>query len=191
MSATTESRRFFLALVPPAALADDIVALQQQFAATYQSRKALNSPPHITLQPPFLWPLAEQSVLVTTLQDFAQARSPVPVELDGFGAFPPRVIFLHPPPTPPLLALQRELQATCTQSLAIAPDPRPFRPHLTVAFRDLKPAAFRQAWPRFAEREFRAEFLARELTLLCHDGQRWQIARQFSLARDGDESAGR
>jgi len=181
---STSSPRYFIALLPPAPLAAAIVALQQQMAAEYQSRKALNSPPHLTLQPPFTRPAAEQEQLAAALAAFARGRSPFPVQLDGFGAFPPRVIFLQPRPCPALLELQRDLQAYCAQIWALPVERRPFRPHVTVAFRDLTPAAFRRAWSRWAEQPFAAEFLATALALLRHDGQRWQVATQLPLGSD-------
>lgn len=181
---STSSPRYFIALLPPAPLAAAIVARQQQMADLYQSRKALNSPPHLTLQPPFTRPAAEQESLVVSLAAFARGRSPFPVQLDGFGAFPPRVIFLQPLPSLALLELHRDLQAHCAQTWDLPPSPRPFRPHITLAFRDLTPTAFQRAWSDLAERPLTAEWLATALALLRHDGQRWQVAAQLPLGSD-------
>jgi len=59
---------------------------------------------------------------------------------------------------------------------------RRFAPHMTVAFRDFKPATFRRAWPEFKERAFFGEFLAKNLTLLKHDGQKWQVFSEFPFS---------
>jgi 2'-5' RNA ligase len=67
------------------------------------------------------------------------------------------------------------------QEEATAPA-RPFVPHMTVAFRDLQPAQFRAAWPQFKARLFQGSFLASALTLLLHDGKRWQVFAEFSLS---------
>jgi 2'-5' RNA ligase len=59
---------------------------------------------------------------------------------------------------------------------------RPFVPHMTVAFRDLTKDNFQRAWLEFAGRSLDFEFTASALTLLIHDGSRWNISHQFPLS---------
>jgi len=183
-TSTSSQSRFFIALLPPPAVRDHATRVKAYFRDRYHSKAALRSPPHITLQPPFKWPDAERDRLYSALSDFAPQRSPVPVTLSGFGAFPPRVIFLAVEHTPDLMALQQDLSRHLAKTLEVV-DPkahsRPFRPHLTVAFRDLKPAAFRRAWPEFEHRDARFDFTVRELTLLVHTEQAWEVHQTFSL----------
>lgn len=66
----------------------------------------------------------------------------------------------------------------------VSPSPEsawPFTPHVTVGFRDLTPAAFHQAWAEFEHRSFSADFEVPTLTLLRHDGQKWQIFSELPL----------
>jgi 2'-5' RNA ligase len=184
--------RLFIAVVPPAEMQDYAHQVQQLFAEHYGSHAAQRSPPHITLQAPFQWEVDQLDRLAQGLQTFGQQQSPVPVTLSGFGAFPPRVIFIHVLSTPELLALQASLATHCQQHLGIE-DPRqsqrPFRPHLTVAFRDLTRSNFRTAWPEFATRKLELQgapirqycFQAQRFSLLWHDGQRWNVWREFPL----------
>ncbi|MEM0979434.1 MAG: hypothetical protein AAGH78_04080 [Cyanobacteria bacterium P01_H01_bin.58] len=58
---------------------------------------------------------------------------------------------------------------------------RPFCPHLTVAFRDLKPGAFHQAWPEFELRQVAFSFAVPAITLLIHTGQRWVSHAQLPM----------
>ena len=174
--------RFFIGLLPPPDVQAEATALKQFFWDTYQSRAALKSPPHITLQPPFQWPLQQIDRLQTTLVEFARQQPAVPVQLSGFGAFPPRVIYINVGREGTLMALQPALAEHLATALAIIDSRsqnRPFAPHLTVAFRDLKPAAFRKAWPEFEHRPFTTHFVVPALTLFRHDGQRWQIFSNF------------
>jgi 2'-5' RNA ligase len=176
--------RFFIALVPPEPIQAYARTVQQDFWERYRSRKALNSPPHITLQPPFNWPETNIEPLLTSLKEFSQAWAEVAISLNGFAAFPPRVIYLDVVKSPELMALQTALMTFLETHLKIV-DPhsrhRPFKPHLTVAFRDLKPAAFRKAWPEFQDQSVELAFIAQALTLLRHNGQRWEIYRQFDF----------
>ena len=179
--------RFFVALLPPQEIQDYANEIKQYFAENYNSRGALKSPPHITLQPPFEWQLDEASVLDECLKTFADAHKPVPITLNGFGAFVPRVIYINVYKTPELLTLQKEVMAYIEASLGIvnpSSKSRPFAPHMTVAFRDLTRQNFRSAWPDFQHRQLEFQFIASELTLLIHDGSRWNVRASFSFLCD-------
>jgi len=185
LSLDKSRHRFFIALLPPQAIQDYAQEIQQHFAQTYDSRGALKSPPHITLQPPFEWQLDQLPVLGKCLSAFAETRTPVPITLEGFGAFAPRVIYINVLKTAELLTLQTDLMAHLEASLGIVHQVsrnRPFAPHLTVAFRDLTRQNFRKSWPEFEQRELNFEFTARELTLLIHDGRRWNVSELFPFA---------
>ena len=174
--------RFFLALLPPPQVQAYATELKEYFRDRYSSKAALSSPPHITLQPPFEWPDDECDRLQTTLANFSLQQVSIPIELFRFGSFPPRVIYIAVKSTPELMTLQMHLNQYLKESLDIIhpqSHTRPFCPHLTVAFRDLKTAAFRQAWLEFEQREVQFSFLAHELTLLIHTGSCWEAHTTF------------
>jgi len=174
--------RFFIALLPPLNIQDYANEIKEYFAQNHNSRSAQKSPPHITLQAPFEWQIDTVPILEQALANFADTQMPVPITLNGFGAFPPRVIYINVLKTPELLALQQDLMAYCEASLDII-DPvsktRPYAPHLTVAFRDLSKQNFRAAWHEFHNRQVEYEFIASQLTLLIHDGKRWKVRAEF------------
>jgi 2'-5' RNA ligase len=176
------TRRFFIALLPTPEIQVYADEIKQYFSDRYHSRAAQKSPPHITLQPPFEWPTADLPQLEQQLNTFARSQLPFSVTLQGFAAFPPRVIYINVLKTPELLILHQSLLTDLENTLGIA-DPksktRPFTPHLTVAFRDLTRQNFKLAWPEFEPRSLQLEWLASSLTLLIHDNQRWNIYREF------------
>ncbi|HLO89244.1 MAG TPA: 2'-5' RNA ligase family protein, partial [Nostocaceae cyanobacterium] len=164
---------YFIALLPPQAIQEQINEIKQHFADKYASRTALKSPPHITLQPPFEWEDGEISFVETCLKTFVPQQQPLPITLNGFAAFPPRVIYINVVKTPEILTLQANLKADLETNLEIVDKSaknRPYSPHLTVAFRDLTKQNFRAAWPEFEHRQLYFEFTATHLTLLQHDG---------------------
>lgn len=177
-------RLFFIALLPPQEIQDHVTEIKQYFAKHYNSRHALKSPPHVTLQPPFEWPPERLEVLRECLRDFAGEphRFSIPITLSGFGAFPPRVIYINVLKTPELLLVQKDLMARLEDNLGIV-DPvskrRPFAPHTTVAFKDLSKENFRKGWEEFKGRSLHFEFTAPQLTLLMHNGGRWEINSEF------------
>lgn len=176
------TQRFFIALLPPPSVGQLAEGIKQRFAEVYQSRAAQKSPAHITLQPPFDWLTADLPRLTQHLEDFARSQPPIPLVLDGFGAFKPRVIFIKVKTTPELLSLQENLTKFLESALGIvdkASKNRLFTPHITLAYRDLTKPNFSQAWSEFASQPFAFEFTVSQLTLLMHDGQRWQISQEW------------
>lgn len=174
--------RFFIALLPPPEVQAYATKIKEYFRDRYNSQAALRSPPHITLQAPFEWPMQDYTQLATTLANFRPKHVPIPIELSGFGAFPPRVIYLAVEHTAELMVLQADLSQYLAETLDIIDlqsRTRPFRPHLTVAFRDLKPATFRRAWPEFESRDIKFSGSVHELTLLIHTGKRWETHLNF------------
>lgn len=177
-------QRFFIALLPPQEIQDEVIEVKQYFTEHYASRHAHKSPPHITLQPPFEWPSGEILQLERGLEEFAQKWRRVPIVLDNFAAFPPRVIYINVLKSPELLTLQQQLMTYLEGTLGIV-DPvsktRPFVPHMTVAFRDLTRQNFAIAWSEFQDKSLHFEFVSNRLTLLIHTGDRWTVASEFPL----------
>ena len=181
--------RFFIALLPPSEIQDTANAIKQYFSVRYHSRAAQKSPPHITLQPPFTWPAATVGSLQTALAAFATQHGATPITLSGFGAFPPGVIYINVLKTPELMLLQQLLTDYMEAELNIVDrrsQHRPYAPHLTVAFRDLKPSAFKKAWPEFEARSLQFQFRAEQLTLLIHTGRRWIVSQSLPFGRMTD-----
>ncbi|MHC5612990.1 MAG: 2'-5' RNA ligase family protein [Nostoc sp.] len=176
--------RFFVALLPPQDIQDYANQIKQDFAERYASSGALKSPPHITLQPPFEWPDANLPLLEASLKEFASGQQPVVIKLRGFDAFVPRVIYINVVISQELLTLQADLMAYTEGNLGIVDKvskTRPFAPHITVAFRDLTKQNFKAAWPEFKKRQLDFDFNADKLTLLLHDGNRWNIKSEFGF----------
>lgn len=175
--------RFFIALLPPQAIQEYANATIQELGDRFQMRTA-HAPPHVTLQAPFVWSRSRLPELDRVLTQFAAAHSAIPVALSGFGSFAPRVLYINVLKTAELLALQADLSQVLKTTLAIV-DPkatqRSFAPHLTVASRNVTRQTFRQAWHELQSREVSFDFVGDRLTLLIHDGRRWQIHQHYPL----------
>ncbi|MBM0742116.1 2'-5' RNA ligase family protein [Phormidium sp. CLA17] len=178
-------QRFFVALVPPPEIQAIVDDIKRQFAEEYASQAAQKSPPHITLQPPFAWMPQELPKVEEQLAKFSMQQTPFEVELNGFAAFPPRVIYVDVVKPAALLNLQTSLMADLEATLEIvheASKRRSFTPHMTVASQDLTPPNFNAAWQSFQERSLQIKFLASSLSLLIHDEQ-WHIHKTFPLSK--------
>ncbi len=178
----TSKKRFFIALIPPEDVQKEAIKIKEYFKQNYNSKAALKSPPHVTLQPPFEWDIEDLPKLIQQLHNFSESQQPFSMTLSGFSAFKPRVIYIDVVKTPELLSIQKQLMSNLESSLNIVHQVyknRPFSPHLTVAFRDLTKKNFYQAWPEFEDKEIHFNFTMNKVTLLIHNGRKWEIYQEF------------
>ena len=85
---------YFIAIIPDAFFCEEVVSIKKYIRDTYGSGHALRSPAHITLHMPFKWRDDRLGTLNRTLKDFSAGRQRFSVELEDFGSFSKRVIFI-------------------------------------------------------------------------------------------------
>ncbi len=131
-----ESHRAFIALPLPQALIAEITRVQQALALSFpELRWSRPETLHLTLR--FLGNLTEESLdcVAKTVLSVGLSTAAFSVKISDLGAFPggqhPRVFILALAPCPALTDLHRRLEAQL-ETLGLPPDPRPFRPHLTL-----------------------------------------------------------
>ena len=169
---------YFIAVVPPSKIQDEITQLKNEVADKFGSRHALNAPAHITLHMPFRWKEAKLEVLTEMLADLNSEIEPFVISLSGFDFFEPRVLFVDVVENPKLFDLQKRVQYSCRLRLGkVNANYRDqvFHPHVTIGFRDLKKAKFYEARDFFLNRKFESEFEVNEVSLLKHDGAKWNV----------------
>ncbi|NJL20979.1 MAG: 2'-5' RNA ligase family protein [Leptolyngbyaceae cyanobacterium SM1_3_5] len=176
-------KRYFVALLLPETLEAYAIETIELLRDRYGTGTA-NAPPHITLAPPFHWSPEAVDRLEAQLQTFGQAEAPVDVQIAGFAAFAPRVLYLNVVRSPDLLALQAGLTIALESGLGIvdAHKSRSFAPHITVASRRITRPIFRQAWAELESRSIEYSFTTTAIVLLEHDGRGWQVRRSIPLS---------
>ena len=128
------------------------------------------------------WKEKKEAELINSLSHFAQGKDPFEISLSGFSAFAPRVIFAAVIENEKLKQLQTELVRCCRQELNLFNaqyQDKPFHPHITLAFRDLKKSLFVEAWNEFQHKAFSGSFIVNGVDLLKHDGHMWQRLHFF------------
>ena len=169
---------YFIAIVPPADIQDEITELKHEMASRFNSRHALNSPPHITLHMPFRWKDKRFGELHEVMRTLNKTLTSFSVQLDGFDFFEPRVVFVDVVENEMLHELQKRVVESCRKELKLDNanyKDRPFHPHVTIGFRDLKKPMFYEAKKVFELRDFNIEFQVDRIELLKHDGKRWRV----------------
>lgn len=161
---------YFIAIVPPGDISGQITALKLYMSEKFDTKHALRSPPHITLHMPFKWKPSKQKALEQALLQLSESIQPFTVRLNNFGCFPPRVVFVSVTASQQLTRCFEKTERTM-RSLNILNanyKGKPFQPHVTIAFRDLKKEKFKQAWLEVQTKAFKEDFMADALVLLEH-----------------------
>ncbi len=173
---------YFVATLPPYMIRQEVSAMKKEIATRWGPKHALKSPPHITLVPPFRWPEAKEEQLKNVLFQFAKHNHGFHVVLEDFGRFGQRVIFVHIRHNAALARLHYDLCAHLDHTIGLhCPSHHPFRPHMTIAHRDLTRDLFPKVWQTFAERRYQRHYTASHLSLLKHNGRHWEIVAEYPL----------
>ncbi len=175
------TRILFLALLVKGEAGERITAFKEYAAAHFQSSRALNSPPHLTLIPPFQYPATQLETLAESLSGFMVQQTLPTVELQGFDCFAPRVIYVAVAPNPALSHFQNLLETFLEQQLHIRSDRQyGFHPHVTVAFKDLREAVFPEAWAHYSSQSYAHTFQPDSIALLQHLNGQWEVLQEFT-----------
>ena len=168
---------YFVALVAPAEINQEVLKWKNFFKEKYQCIVALKSPAHITLIPPFWMTEEFETDLIRTLHEFSTTKRKFQINLKDFGAFKPRVIYVDVVNNDTLNDLHASLAdfMLSQNKFPVKKEDRPFHPHVTLAARDLYKKAFHEAWEIFAVKEYVATWLVNGISLLRHDKKNWDV----------------
>ncbi|GAB4427149.1 MAG: 2'-5' RNA ligase family protein [Turneriella sp.] len=176
---------WFLAILPPADVSSRVRDIQQEIADNFGPRRAMRIPVHITVEPPFRRDASDAGWISERLSGFFASENAFELELRDFGAFRHDVIFIDVVANLHLLEMQQRLSDFLRAQPAIigtAPFHAGYRPHMTVANRDVEPEVHKRIWAEFKARRFYARFRVEAITLLRHDGKEWHTHREFPLS---------
>jgi 2'-5' RNA ligase len=169
---------YFIAVIPPDPIEKKITELKNEVAKRFGSSHALKAPPHITLHMPFKWKDKKLEKLKSVINQINGELEPFEVELKDFDFFEPRVVFVDVVPTVQLEKLQHDVILKCKRELLLDNanyKNRAFRPHMTIAFRDLKKSRFYEAQTYFKIMKFDVVFWSTQISLLKHDKKKWEV----------------
>ncbi|MCU0399676.1 MAG: 2'-5' RNA ligase family protein [Algoriphagus sp.] len=174
-------QKYFLALIPPDPILSESHEIKEEIQKKFGLKYALKSPPHITLKMPFLYNEAKEEQLTARLCEFLGTQMSFTVGISGIGTFGQRVIFQRIVATPRLEEFQKSLKFFCKRHLFLADElsDRNYHPHLTLAFKDLKPSMFEGVLKLAIAYQFEAVFNVDRIFLLKKSAGRWQIQKEL------------
>jgi 2'-5' RNA ligase len=179
---------FFIALIPNRELRDKINTIKKDFSERFGSSKALKVYPHITLKAPFKCSDNGRKELLNWFSEIFIQQKPFLIHLKDFGAFHNKnnpVVFVNPVKNNELIKMQRELMVSFNSLFPayIHQVDLNFKPHMTVAYRDLTPANFSLAWQEYKNKPFNEIFEVNSIYLPEHDTKKWNLIATYNLSR--------
>jgi 2'-5' RNA ligase len=178
---------YFLAIIPPSKICEEIIAIQRDISQRFESSKSLAVVPHITLKAPFKLVASDHEHILNWFSGLEIVCPEFDIALRDFGAFhnsKSPVIYIQPDQNFFLDSLQKQILVqfrSAFPEVAVSGLELHYKPHVTVAYRDLKPALFEIAWKEFKTMNFSASFHVSQFFLLQHNGLRWNQIRAFEL----------
>lgn len=176
---------YFIAVLCPPELDKRVLQyklwMKEQFGCTI----ALKAPAHITLIPPFWLENESEIQLLHIFHAFTSDMQSIPIRLNGFDHFSSKVLYVNVENNPALdeLKMQAENYFISAFTKVIRKEGRAFRPHITIATRDMPPPAFYKAWKQFSVQNFTYSFMANTITLLKLSPGKWNIIAERNWER--------
>jgi len=176
-------QKYFIAIVPEGEVQERATELKLQLREQFNLRYALRSPAHITLKMPFLWNEAKEDRLMARLEVFFSQRPAFQLKVRKIGTFGDRVLFVKVEERKELMALQQELVNWCRQELKLVEElsDYAYRPHMTVAFKDVKKNRFSEYLDFVKAQGFSARLEVRQIALLKRKEGKWSVLKLFPL----------
>lgn len=173
-----DKKLYFIGLIPNQEVSNKLMELKNYMADHHNCKAPLRSPPHITLYMPFQWKENEEMELSLKLKEFADEQRSFEIHLNGFDSFSPRVIFIKIEENELLQKVKKNLNWFLKKNFQLMDGDykrRGFRPHITIAFRDLRKSEYYKAWEKFENENFDEIFKCDNICLLKHTGKKWEI----------------
>ncbi|WP_276346409.1 2'-5' RNA ligase family protein [Daejeonella sp. JGW-45] len=177
---------YLIAVLPPEDLSNQIHEIRVHCAEKFGVQKALKPPVHITLYPPFKMEETFEARMFRLLQSAGSGLHPFKQELENFEAFDMHAVVIRALKNAEIMKLQRAV-ASVFRRHEIDKKPAgakrlPFRPHLTIAYRDILPEVFPMIWEEYKDARFKRSFMLDHFSLLKHDGKQWRRISDFKLS---------
>lgn len=169
--------KYFIGLLPPAVIEAQFKTLKQGFAEQFQVKYALQAPTHLTLKMPFRYKEAKEHELAVRLTSALETQAPFQLKLTRIGHFGRRNIHQQVASSESLMQLQTTLRSFCKRSLHLVEElsDRNFQPHLTLAYKDLKPIHFEEVLEFARQNAIQGDFLVERAYLFKKVENRWQV----------------
>lgn len=168
---------YFIAYFLSSEFEKTVTGLKTEIAEKFGVKHALKLAPHITLVPPFKMNAENEKGLIDHFE-ILKLPPPFLIEVDGFGHFDNRVIYLQVNKMDVLNDLKVKTVKHIEKFYKLQKDRHGFNPHITLAHRDMSPEAFTKIWSYLHSKKLTFRAPCDNIKLLKHTG-RWQVLKEL------------
>ncbi|WP_131538156.1 2'-5' RNA ligase family protein [Pedobacter nototheniae] len=171
---------FLVCIIPPLTVVEDIDEIRNDVSSKYNVHESLKRPAHITLYNPVkLSSLLQEQNFFSALEQavFTDSFNQV---LKNFNGFKPYTVYIGVQQNEGIMHLQAQIKNEL-KPLELLPAKTNFKfnPHLTIAFKDVKPAVFDSIMNEYKEKQFKRTFPVNSFWVYKHIDKRWQPYKEF------------
>jgi len=183
---------FLVCLIPPASIVEDIEEVRNYISTAFNVHESLKRPVHITLYGPVKITSEEMENRFFNALANASFSNAFAQVVQNFGSFPQHTFFLDVVQNPGILNLQSQIKkAIDPLQLSSQQGNFKFTPHLTLAFKDVKPHVLEAIIKTFKDKKFKRSFNATGFSVYKHIDKRWQPYKEFAFRNPQDNPATR
>lgn len=182
MSVKPQTQLYFIALLPEPEIERELYQFKIDLFEKYGYKASLKSPAHITLIPPFSWPVQQAEEIKNIFLQYLVQTPTLDINIQGFDTFGDKVFYAKPICPKEIFDLQKDIfqhfQPYLSEKLQ---NQFHFRPHITIANRDINSNDLPQIITDFHLKNFYRQTIISEITMFRHDGSKWIIEAQLPL----------
>ena len=174
--------KYFIAILPDAAISGQITLFRKTFLAGLNAKDEHKKFPHITLQHTFSRAEEIEKEIDPYLSQLRKKIKPFSIVLSGTGHFDNRIIYIKVMDQPLLIDLYIEVKKILTEKLNFASNEvaSSFTPHVTLE-KKITRQDFQKYWDQIKNIPFEGTFVADSFSLMRHTGIKWEEIRRYDL----------
>ncbi|KQN35928.1 hypothetical protein ASE92_07245 [Pedobacter sp. Leaf41] len=170
---------FLVCLIPPKDVVDDIHDLRNFISEKFTVFESLKRPVHLTLYDPVrITSLSQEENFFSALNNASYSESFDQILLN-FNSFPEHTFYIDAEQNQGIINLKKQIDEELKPMKLVEKNRLKFKPHVTLAFRDLKPEVYRELITEFKDRKFKRKFLVSAFSVYKHDGKTWQAFKEI------------
>lgn len=183
---------FLICLIPPASIVDDVDEIRNYIAEKFQVYESLKRPAHITLYGPIKIASRDTEERFFNALSTAVFSDPFTQVLYNFNSFLQHTFYLDVEQNIGIMNLQKQIKkALIPLKLDSQQDNFKFTPHLTLAFKDVKPPVFESIINTFKDRKFKRTYTVSGFSVYKHMDKKWQPYKEFPFKNPQENPADR
>lgn len=173
---------YLIALTPPLEVEREIELIRKDCSVKHNCYAALKPPVHLTIKENFELMPHDELKLIRTLKSAAMHNQSFTQRLNNFDKFYNHTIYIKGNKPVELANLKKQIIKNIkTHFRYVENEHLPFKPHVTIAYRDIPTENFDTIFGDYKEANFKAEYLCNQFVLFKHNSKKWEVLETFEL----------